>query len=94
MPFLLYGATGYTGRLIADLAVARGHRPVLGGRTEATLRPLAERLGLDPVVVSLDDARGLDRALEGVDAVLHAAGPFAQTSAPMVDACLRTGTPY
>lgn len=94
MPFLLYGATGYTGRLIAALAVERGHRPTLAGRTEATLRPLAERLGLDHVTVSLDDARGLDRALEGVGAVLHAAGPFSRTSQPMADACLRTGTPY
>ncbi len=94
MPFLLYGATGYTGRLIADLAVAQGHRPTLAGRTEATLAPLAESLGLDHVTVSLDDARGLDRALERVGAVLHAAGPFSRTSAPMADACLRTQTPY
>ncbi|OZC04189.1 saccharopine dehydrogenase family protein [Rubricoccus marinus] len=94
MSFLLYGATGYTGRLIADLAVERGHRPVLAGRTEATLAPLAESLGLDHVTVSLDDARGLDRALDSVGAVLHAAGPFSRTSAPMADACLRTRTPY
>ena len=94
MPFLLYGATGYTGRLIAALAVERGHQPVLAGRTAGTLRPLAERLGLDATVVPLDDARGLDRALAGVPAVLHAAGPFAHTARPMVEACLRTGTHY
>lgn len=94
MSFLLYGATGYTGRLIADLAVERGQRPVLAGRTDATLAPLAERLGLDHITVSLDDARGLDQALASVGAVLHAAGPFSRTSQQMADACLRTRTPY
>ncbi len=32
MSFLLYGAYGYTGRLIAEMAVERGLRPVLAGR--------------------------------------------------------------
>jgi short subunit dehydrogenase-like uncharacterized protein len=94
MPFLLYGATGYTGRLIAELAVARGHRPVLAGRTEATLAPLAARLGLDYRRVGLESPGALDQALGGVPAVLHAAGPFARTARPMVEACLRTGTHY
>jgi len=43
-------------------------------------------------VTGLDE--GLERALRGMKAVLHAAGPFSQTFRPMVDACLRTGTHY
>ncbi|MBW3534122.1 MAG: saccharopine dehydrogenase NADP-binding domain-containing protein [Gemmatimonadetes bacterium] len=41
-----------------------------------------------------DDDAGLDAALAGVPVVVHAAGPFARTARPMVEACLRTGTHY
>jgi short subunit dehydrogenase-like uncharacterized protein len=47
MSWGIYGATGVTGRLIVAEAVARGHRPVLLGRSEVTLRPLAEEWGLE-----------------------------------------------
>ena len=94
MSFLLYGAYGYTGRLIADLAVQRGVRPTLAGRDPARLGAVAGELGLDAVTLGLDDPAALDRALADVPLVLHAAGPFSQTSAPMAEACLRTGTHY
>lgn len=94
MSFLLYGAYGYTGRLIAEFAVQRGHRPVLAGRDPDRLADVADELGLDHVAVGLGNANALDRALGRVPLVLHAAGPFSQTSAPMVEACLRTGTHY
>ena len=94
MSFLLYGAYGYTGRLIARLAAERGVRPVLAGRDPDRLADLADELSLDHVAVGLGNDRALDRALDGVPLVLHAAGPFSQTSAPMAEACLRTGTHY
>jgi short subunit dehydrogenase-like uncharacterized protein len=93
-PFLLYGATGYTGTLIAEAAVAAGLRPILAGRNGATLAPLAERLGVPFRVAALDDPRALDAALHDVAAVLHCAGPFSATAAPMVDAALRTQRHY
>ena len=43
---LIYGAYGYTGALIAERAVAERVRPILAGRSEEKLRPVAERLGL------------------------------------------------
>lgn len=89
--WMLYGATGYTGNLIAEEAVRRGHRPVLAGRTEAKLRPLAQRLGLDYLVARLDQLEGL---LADVDLLLHCAGPFSTTAPPVVRACLSTGTHY
>lgn len=92
--FLLYGATGYTGTLIAEACAARGLAVTLAGRREERLRPLAERLGLPHRVVDLADAARLDRALDGVGFVLHCAGPFSRTSTPMVDACLRTRRHY
>lgn len=38
---LIYGATGYTGQLLAAHAVAQGLRPILAGRDPDKLRPLA-----------------------------------------------------
>ncbi|HYO71870.1 MAG TPA: saccharopine dehydrogenase NADP-binding domain-containing protein [Archangium sp.] len=91
-PFLLYGATGYTGRLLARAASERGLRPILGGRDEPRLATLASELGLEYRVARLE--AGLDEALRGVQVVLHAAGPFSSTCRPMVDACLRAGVHY
>jgi short subunit dehydrogenase-like uncharacterized protein len=91
---MLYGASGYTGRLIAEEAVRRGHRPVLAGRSREKLKPLADRLGLDMVVAGLEDVRTLVSSLEGLPLVLHSAGPFVQTSEPMVQACLATRAHY
>lgn len=92
--WLLYGATGYTGRLIAAAAVKAGLQPILGGRNEATLRALAESLGLKHRVCDLEQRASLDRALSGVRLVLNAAGPFAITTAPLAGACLLNGVHY
>ena len=91
MKWMVYGAYGFTGTLVAELAVRRGLRPVVAGRDAAKVRPLAERLGLEHRVFGLDQAA---EALEDVDAVAHCAGPFSATSEPMVDACLRARTHY
>jgi short subunit dehydrogenase-like uncharacterized protein len=91
---LIYGATGYTGRLLAREAVRRGLRPILAGRDAAKLATVAAPLDCDVRTVRLDDAAGLAAALRGVRVVLHAAGPFSQTAQPMVAACLAAGVHY
>jgi saccharopine dehydrogenase (NAD+, L-lysine-forming) len=91
---MVYGANGYTGRLVAQLSVRRGERPVLSGRSAAAVRAVAAELGLPARVVDLGDAAALRAALRDVDVVAHCAGPFAQTSAAMVAACLATKTSY
>ncbi|MBI5927852.1 MAG: saccharopine dehydrogenase NADP-binding domain-containing protein [Chloroflexi bacterium] len=92
--WMLYGAYGYTGELVADEALKRGHKPILAGRSAEKLIPLAERLGLEYRVVALDDPAALQKALSEVDLVFHAAGPFIHTASPMLDACVETGTHY
>lgn len=92
--FLLYGANGYTGKLIAHLACERGLRPILAGRDRASVEQLASELNLESSIFSLDDSAAIDAALRTVAAVLHCAGPFSHTSKPMADACLRTQTHY
>lgn len=91
---LIYGANGYTGELIARETVRQGLRPVLAGRNAARLAALAAELGLTVRVFSLDDAVAMHRGLEGIVAVLHCAGPFSVTAAPMISACLAAGTHY
>jgi short subunit dehydrogenase-like uncharacterized protein len=92
--WMLYGATGFTGVLLAEEAVRRGHRPVLAGRSKDKLEPLAQRLGLDYVAFTLDDVYTPTGAVEGFDLVLHSAGPFTHTSAPMLHACLTNRAHY
>lgn len=91
---MVYGASGFTGRLIVDTARARGLRPVLGGRRATRLEPAGAALDLEWRVAALDDPIALRAALTGIDVVVHAAGPFSATSRPMIDACLATGTHY
>jgi short subunit dehydrogenase-like uncharacterized protein len=92
--FLIYGATGYTGKLTARTAKEKGLEPILAGRNEVKLKALGEPLGFQSRAFDLSDKAKLDTALGEVDAVLHIAGPFSATSKPMADACLRTGTHY
>lgn len=92
--FLLYGANGYTGEAIARLAVQHNLTPILAGRNAAKITSLASELGLDYRIFALDDPAAIDTALADVPVVLHCAGPFSQTSQPIVAACLRTKTHY
>jgi short subunit dehydrogenase-like uncharacterized protein len=92
--WLLYGANGYTGTLVARLAVARGERPVLAGRSGPRVAELAGELGLEHRVFGLADPAALRRGLEGVGAVAHCAGPFSATAGPMARACIDAGLDY
>lgn len=94
MPYLIYGANGYTGALITRTAAGRGQRPILAGRNAAEVEGLARELGLEHRVFGLDVPRVVDEALAGATTVLHCAGPFSRTSRPMADACLRTKVHY
>lgn len=93
-PWLIYGAYGFTGRLIAKVAADRGHAPILAGRDRHRLWEQAKSLGLEIRAFPLDDRELLAEGLDGVEAVVHAAGPFSRTSRPMVDACLAAGVHY
>jgi len=94
MTWLLYGAYGYTGQLVAEVAAARGERPVLAGRDPARLAAMATGFGWEHRAFDLADPAAAAAALSGFDAVAHCAGPFSATAAPMVDACLEAGTHY
>jgi short subunit dehydrogenase-like uncharacterized protein len=93
MNWMIYGANGYTGKLIAQEAKRRGLAPVIAGRNAEALKALAQETGFATRVFGLapDELR---QGLEGIDLVLHCAGPFSATCAPMLEACLAQRAHY
>ena len=91
--WMIYGASGYTGRLVTETAVARGLRPILAGRSRV-IESLAARLGLTGRVFDLRDPQTVRDGVAGCRVVANCAGPFSATSGPMIDACLATRADY
>ncbi|NKF28113.1 saccharopine dehydrogenase [Pseudomonas sp. BGM005] len=83
--WLIYGAYGYTGELVAREAISRGLRPVLAGRSEAKLKALSAELGLQYRAFDCDQ---IMTNLAGIKAVLNCAGPFSSTAEPIVKSCI------
>ncbi len=92
--WMLYGANGYTGRLIAEEARDRGMMPVLAGRNDAAVEAVATEHGFDYRVFDLNNKQATEQALDGISVVLHCAGPFSGTSQPMIEACLKQACHY
>jgi short subunit dehydrogenase-like uncharacterized protein len=95
-PIALYGATGYTGRLVARELAATGADFVLAGRNRQKLDTLAAELGRDlPVAaVPVDDAEGLHSLFDGCSAVIACAGPFSLHGEPVLRAAVGSRTHY
>ncbi len=89
--WMLYGANGYTGRLIAEVAERRGIKPILAGRNREAIEAMAKEHDMPYRVFPLDEMKD---NLESVSAVLLAAGPFLNTSAVVAKACLRASIHY
>jgi short subunit dehydrogenase-like uncharacterized protein len=92
--WMLYGANGLTGALIAREAARRGHACILAGRNAGEIETLGRALGLPTRVFPVSSEFEVRRHIAGLAAVLHCAGPFSATSAPMLDACLAAGAHY
>jgi short subunit dehydrogenase-like uncharacterized protein len=92
---LIYGATGYTGKLIAKAAADGGAHPILAGAvTSQELTRSQGRSASKHGRVIFGDPTRLDTAIKDVSVVLCVAGPFSATSRPMADACLRNRVHY
>lgn len=85
---LIYGAAGYTGRLISQRAQDLGLDFAIAGRDAQAISALAEELGVESYVFAVDDAAGWEQALAGKTCLLNAAGPFSATAAQAMAACL------
>ncbi len=91
---LIYGATGYTGRMVAHQANAAGLHLVIAGRDKAKLDKLAKSLNVSAYAFDLADSKALYHHLEGISVVLNCAGPFARTAGPLMRACVKRGIDY
>jgi short subunit dehydrogenase-like uncharacterized protein len=92
---VLFGATGYTGRLTARAMVRRSLRPVLAGRSPARLRALAEVLGgLETVVADVERPDSVRALVDRGDVLVTSVGPFSQWGAPAVQAAVEAGAHY
>ncbi len=92
--WLIYGANGYTGRLVAEEARRQGLSPVVAGRDEAAIKALGNELALPWRAFSLTDTSATLHALADVGIVANCAGPFSATSARMIAACIESRTHY
>jgi len=91
---MIYGANGYTGKLIAKQAIRKGYQPILAGRNQATIDAMAKELDLSSRVFSLDFESEIAEQLADIHLVIHCAGPFSATAEPMMQACLQSKTHY
>lgn len=91
---LIYGATGYTGTLIAEHAADRGLNITVAGRNSDKVHRLADRLGVPSSVFEAGDVEAAATALASFDVLLNVAGPFRVTAEPLMRAAVQSRTHY
>ncbi|WP_394837861.1 saccharopine dehydrogenase NADP-binding domain-containing protein [Pendulispora rubella] len=92
---LVFGATGFTGKLVCDALRTRGVTFAIAGRSRAKLDALSDSLGgVETALVDLKDAETIVRALSGRKVVSACAGPFIDVGEPILASCARMGIHY
>lgn len=91
---LVYGATGYTGRLVARRAVETGLDVTVAGRDAGRIGEVAAALGVEGRAFDVDDAAAVRAALADADVLLNVAGPFRRTARQLMDASVTAGVHY
>lgn len=95
-PIAVYGATGFTGRLVSQELERSGADFILAGRSQEKLDALARSLDRSPPTraVTVDDGAGLRDLLDDCSTVIACAGPFTLHGEPVLEAAVATGTDY
>ena len=93
---VLFGATGYTGRLTAEAMVERGLRPLLAARSHDKLDELAQELGgqLETAVADVSNPPSVRALVEKGDVLVTTVGPFARWGAPAAATASTAGAHY
>jgi short subunit dehydrogenase-like uncharacterized protein len=96
---VVYGASGYTGRLVCEYLREFNVPFIAAGRDKARIAEALETVpGIGTVeheIVEVEHAVGpLSELFDGARVVCNMVGPFAQYGAAVVEACLATGTHY
>jgi short subunit dehydrogenase-like uncharacterized protein len=93
---VLFGATGYTGRLAAEAMVERGLKPVLAARSQDKLDALAGELGgdLETATADVGDPPTVAALVEPGDVLVTTVGPFVRWGQPAAAAATTVGAHY
>jgi short subunit dehydrogenase-like uncharacterized protein len=100
---IVYGATGFTGRLVAEYLVSRlsgqdAPRWAMAGRSEAKLEEVRSSIGAPSgvplIVADAADSAGLRAIAERTRVVISSVGPYQLYGSPLVEACVASGTGY
>ncbi|KAF7939272.1 uncharacterized protein EAE97_007352 [Botrytis byssoidea] len=92
--FIIYGATGYSGRLASEYAKNLNLDFSIAGRTEHKLKSLASLLDVSYSVFDINQVGLTDSVLKEASVFLNCAGPFVHTSKPLIEACIRNKVHY
>ena len=95
---IVYGASGFTGRLVAEYLAAT-HKDVrwaMAGRDRAKLEAVRAEIGARVEILHADarDAASIEAMARRAKVVLTTVGPYQRYGEPLVAACARTGTDY
>jgi len=98
-PVIVYGASGYTGRLVCEYLREYNVPFVAAGRDKARIQEAMDKVpGIDTVeheiVEVAHDVEPLAELFDGARVVLNTVGPFAQYGREVVEACIRSGCHY
>ena len=95
---IVYGSTGFTGRLVAEYLGARDHGVTwaMAGRSLSKLEAVRDELGLDVplITANADDPASIRAMAERAKVVLTTVGPYQLYGEPLVAACAASGTAY
>lgn len=91
---LLYGASGYTGKIIAARVKALNLDFEIAGRSEGKIQAMAQELNVPYHSYPIEDSEAWERALANKKVLINAAGPFHATVGPAMEACLMAGVHY
>lgn len=92
---LVFGATGFTGRMVVESLLALDRDVRIAGRSEEKLKSLSERLGgLDWMVADVNDPESVCAAAEGCSVLVTTVGPYTWWGHVAADAALAAGIPY
>lgn len=89
MKLLIYGVTGFTGKLVLEQALEKGLKPLIAGRNPEKTKALAEKYDCNWIHFEAHEAETAIGKLEGVKIILNCAGPFVKTYKPIAEACLK-----
>jgi short subunit dehydrogenase-like uncharacterized protein len=93
---VLFGATGYTGRLTAEAMAERGLKPVLAARNHGKLVALGQELGggFETATADVADPPTVAQLVEPGDVLVTTVGPFARWGQPAAAAATTVGAHY